>query len=359
MGSRLGLVYLNLTSYSLAPYCEILQLGDAVHLAFGSIGMVFRTEHEKELLFSVLRHVSDPDAFRSFLSANSGNQDVLALVQAMVENHILVPTHHIPDFNRHHREQLFFLLSGGVPSDVSDRLSRKTVVLIGCGGIGCLAAYTLVTAGVRHLTLMDDDRVEIHNISRQFAYVEADVGKKKVHLLKEQLSVRNDKAEIVALDERAHFCNLDTNVPAADFIILAADEPGVIQRANKTLVRRRVPFLHICYINDIAAWGPLVVPGKTGCYACQSHIGLPDSPSHPDRTEIMRNINRHYTCPVISSVSNVAVALATLDIIRYLGEFARPASLNKRIGLWTHDLHFEYQDFSRSNSCEVCGELLT
>lgn len=341
--------------YALAPYCEILQLDDVIHLAFGSIGMTFTTEEEKELAFSILKHLKSPEMFESFLTANQGNEELLAVVNAMINNHILVPVDHIPDFNRHHREQLFFLLSGGVPSIVTNNLFHKRVVLIGCGGIGCLAAYTLVTAGVRHITLMDDDKVELHNISRQFAYTEADIGKKKVQILREQLIGRYSEAVVLALDQKAVFSAQNGNVPDADFVVLAADEPGILQKANAELVHRRIPFLHICYINDIAAWGPLVIPGESGCYSCQSHIGTPESPNFPERTEIMRGINRTYVCPVISSVSTTAVALATLDVIRFLGGFATPASINKRIGLWTNDLHFEFQDFSRSKDCRVCG----
>jgi len=317
--------------------------------------MTFKTEREKALLFEVLKHMRSSDMFQSYLSANDGNEDLRAMVQSMVDHHILVPNSHVPEFSRYHHEQLFFLLSGGVPTDVTRNLSRKELVIVGCGGIGCLAAYTLVTAGIQHVTLMDADTVEPYNISRQFAYAEADVGEKKVHVLREQLLSRDSQATVVALDQRAVFSDTDSNVPDADFVILAADEPGIIQKANKALVRRRIPFMHICYINDIAAWGPLVIPGKSGCWACQTHIGSAEVPNFPERTEVMKSINRNYVCPVISSISTSAVALAALDVIRFLGEFARPASIDRRIGLWTHDLHFEFQDFSRSRNCQVCG----
>jgi len=341
--------------YALAPYCEVLRLGEVIHVGFGSIGMAFATEREKAILFDILAHLASHDTFDSFLAANERDDDILGLVRSMVDHHILVPLSEIPAYNRHHREQLFFLLSGGTPSDVMDRLFKKRVAIVGCGGIGCLAAYTLVTAGARHIVLMDADIVEIHNISRQFAYDETDIGKKKVTILREQLLKRNSAATVVAIDQRAVFSDDYTNIPDVDFVLLAADEPGIIQKANKCLVKKGIPFLHVCYINDIATWGPLVVPGQTGCWACQTHIGSADWPEFPSRRDLMREINSQYVCPVISPVSTSAVALATLDVIRFLGEFAKPASRNRRIGLWTHDLHFEYQDFSRSLSCEICG----
>lgn len=39
----------------------------------------------------------------------------------------------------------------------------------------------------------------------------------------------------------------------------------------------------------------------------------------------------------------------------YLGGYGSIKSLNKRIGLWTHDLRFEIQDCRRNPDCRICG----
>lgn len=42
----------------------------------------------------------------------------------------------------------------------------KTVLVIGCGGIGMNAALQLAMAGIRELVLFDDDTIESHNLNR-------------------------------------------------------------------------------------------------------------------------------------------------------------------------------------------------
>ena len=54
------------------------------------------------------------------------------------------------------------------------------VLIVGVGGLGCPVALTLAQAGVRHLTLMDPDRVDISNLHRQLWFRTADVGQLKV-----------------------------------------------------------------------------------------------------------------------------------------------------------------------------------
>ena len=58
-------------------------------------------------------------------------------------------------------------------------LSKAHVALIGCGGIGSPALQYLAAAGVKKLTLIDDDRIEQSNLQRQTVFTEAQIGQSK------------------------------------------------------------------------------------------------------------------------------------------------------------------------------------
>ena len=104
-------------------------------------------------------------------------------------------------------------------------VQQKRVIIIGVGGVGSWVAESLVRSGVRHITLVDSDRVCITNINRQLHATVATVGLVKTEVLKSRLLEINPKAKITALqkiysEETHHEFQLDSY----DFIIDAIDE---------------------------------------------------------------------------------------------------------------------------------------
>ena len=82
-----------------------------------------------------------------------------------------------------------------------ERLSSKRVIIFGVGGVGSWCAESLVRSGIRHLTIVDSDRVCITNINRQLMATSKTVGQVKVDALKERLLSINPSAEITSLQQ--------------------------------------------------------------------------------------------------------------------------------------------------------------
>lgn len=82
-----------------------------------------------------------------------------------------------------------------------DRIASKRVIIFGIGGVGSWCAEALVRSGIRHLTIVDSDRVCITNINRQLMATLSTVGRVKVEALRERLLSINPKAEIEAVQE--------------------------------------------------------------------------------------------------------------------------------------------------------------
>lgn len=111
---------------------------------------------------------------------------------------------------------------------VGEQVMKKTadarVIIFGVGGVGSWCAESLVRSGIRHLTIVDSDRVCITNINRQLMATTKTVGRVKVEVLKERLLEINPNAEI---DAQQKIYNEETaggfNIGSYDYIIDAID----------------------------------------------------------------------------------------------------------------------------------------
>ena len=86
-------------------------------------------------------------------------------------------------------------------SEAMERIAQKRVILFGVGGVGSWCAESLVRSGIRHLTIVDSDRVCITNINRQLMATSQTVGQVKVDALKQRLLSINPSANITALQK--------------------------------------------------------------------------------------------------------------------------------------------------------------
>lgn len=126
------------------------------------------------------------------------------------------------------------LLVGG---DVMDIIAAQRAIIFGVGGVGSWCAECLVRSGIRHLTIVDSDRVCITNINRQLMATTKTVGHVKVEALRERLLEINPHAEITALqkiynEETADSFDLDSYDYVIDAIDSLKDKALLILRAT-------------------------------------------------------------------------------------------------------------------------------
>ena len=104
-----------------------------------------------------------------------------------------------------------------------EELQEHGVLIVGMGGLGCPVAHYLISSGIGYLTIMDPDKVELSNLSRQPLYAEKDVGKYKVKVAKEVLSKINPNAVINELPGVLNKENALTIISSHDFVIDCTD----------------------------------------------------------------------------------------------------------------------------------------
>ena len=104
-----------------------------------------------------------------------------------------------------------------------EELQEHGVLIVGMGGLGCPVAHYLISSGIGYLTIMDPDKIELSNLSRQPLYAEKDVGKYKVKVAKEVLSKINPNAVINELPGVLNKENALTIISSHDFVIDCTD----------------------------------------------------------------------------------------------------------------------------------------
>ena len=105
-----------------------------------------------------------------------------------------------------------------------DILLDKHVLIIGLGSFGSQISIELAKAGVGYFTLVDFDRVEIHNLARHTCTTK-DLGRLKIDAIKELILGKNKCAhvETFPIDITKNFNLLNEMVAKADLIICATD----------------------------------------------------------------------------------------------------------------------------------------
>lgn len=98
--------------------------------------------------------------------------------------------------------------------------------VIGVGGLGCPASLALAFAGVKRLTLIDPDVVELTNLHRQPWHHPADVGSAKVESAAAKLRRQFPGLALTARQERASAATIESLFNTHDVVLDATDGVG-------------------------------------------------------------------------------------------------------------------------------------
>ena len=111
----------------------------------------------------------------------------------------------------------------GFGMDGQRKLDAGHLVVVGAGGLGAPALLYLAAAGVGHITVIDDDLVELSNLHRQVIHTEESVGQPKVDSAVQQLHARNSSVTVTGVRARVDQANAVTLLEGADVVLDGSD----------------------------------------------------------------------------------------------------------------------------------------
>lgn len=123
-------------------------------------------------------------------------------------------------------------------------LKDKTVLVLGCGGVGGFVCEALVRSAIGRVIIVDYDVVDETNINRQIIALESTIGRKKVDVLEERIKDINSSCEVVKIDKFITPSNIDElfsyNI---DYFIDACDTVSVKKEVIDKCLLNKIKFI--------------------------------------------------------------------------------------------------------------------
>jgi sulfur carrier protein ThiS adenylyltransferase len=130
-------------------------------------------------------------------------------------------------------------------------IQKVKVGMAGAGGLGSNCSMYLVRCGFKRFRIVDSDIVEMSNLNRQF-YFAAQVGRKKVEALRENLLMINTQLEVEVHNKRITSDNIEVLFADCDVVVEALDGAADKKMVAETYMNSRKL---IVAASGIAGWG--------------------------------------------------------------------------------------------------------
>lgn len=102
------------------------------------------------------------------------------------------------------------------------KIQNKNILIIGIGGVGGSTLESLVRFGIKNITILDNDIVDVTNLNRQIISLHSNIGEKKIDVAKLRALDIYPEINIKAIDLFLEKSNIDI-LKDFDYIIDACD----------------------------------------------------------------------------------------------------------------------------------------
>ncbi len=230
------------------------------------------------------------------------------------------------------------ILSPSIGEEGQEKLSKIKVLQVGAGGLGSPCAMYLVAAGIKELTIIDNDIVDVSNLQRQILYDESQVGKVKVEMAREKLSQLNSEVRINVYKDYFDENSIKKYLKDHDFIVDCSDNLKTKFLINKTIVENDIRGV-IAGIKDFYGQIMTIEPKQGACYECvfpkPQNIGVKNPESGP--------------LPVIGVTPGILGTLEALEIIKTT--LGLPNLKNKILMVNLLTMSFQTIDVVKNENC--------
>jgi adenylyltransferase/sulfurtransferase len=230
------------------------------------------------------------------------------------------------------------------------RLRAARVLIVGAGGLGSPLALYLAAAGVGHIGIADDDRVELSNLQRQIAHTADRVGQQKVDSAAGAMAAINPLVRISTHAMKASVENVRELIADYDIVCDGTDNfaarfllADACYAAAKTLVSAAV----LRFEGQLSTFrhGVSESGERYPCYRCLYPAPPPDD-LVPSCAE----------AGVLGSVTGVMGTLQATEVLKEILGIGE--TLAGRLLIWDALANrFRVVRLTRDPGCALCGDL--
>jgi len=191
------------------------------------------------------------------------------------------------------------------------KLLNSHVLIVGLGGLGSPVALYLAAAGVGHLTLVDDDIVELSNLQRQIIHGEQDIGRPKVESAADSLRALNSSIQIETYTSRLSENDLAMVITATDVVVDCSDNFATRFLLNKVTQQLKTPLVSGAAIRmeaQVTVYDPRQI--GSACYRC----------IYEDNGELQQTCSESGVLSPLLGIIGSMQAVETVKLLTNIGE---------------------------------------
>ena len=194
------------------------------------------------------------------------------------------------------------------------------VAIIGAGGLGGPAGLYLAAAGIGHITLIDDDVVDLSNLQRQIQFQTQDIGQPKTERMAQNLSRINPEISLSTHALRLTDKNAQELLAGHDIILDGVDDFASRFAINDAALALQTPLVSGALGRFQGQVSAHYSNGKGPCYRCL----VPDIP--PD-AETCSEVG------VVGALAGIIGSVMALEVIKLITQAGDPLCGK----LWLYD----------------------
>jgi adenylyltransferase/sulfurtransferase len=227
--------------------------------------------------------------------------------------------------------------------DGQAQLKSARVLVVGAGGLGCPVALYLGAAGVGHLTIVDDDLIELANLQRQIAFDQSNLGSGKAEALAARVRNLNPDVSVLPVESRLVDEELAQRVAAASVVIDCSDNFATRFALNRASVAAGVPLVSGAAIRgegQLSVYDPR--DASSPCYHCL----------YPEQG------NEELTCSqagVIGPLVGMIGATQAMEAIKVIAGVGKPL-VGRLLLLDAWRMEWREMKLARDPGCPVCSK---